>query len=146
MALRWEGRQSTALQCWREGRCKALQCSTAHPVSEDSTTSIDTIDFTTSTVSLSSATSVFPSLPRFPSIIRIHTLIPPAMGIQTALTAHTDMAQVMVDMEWESVVLQLQRRLASAGYYSGARRRDHRGADCNDGSGVTIGTIIDLSC
>jgi hypothetical protein len=139
MALLWEGRRSTALQCWREGRCEALQCSTAHPVSEDSTTSIDTIGFTTSIVSLLSATSVFPSLPRFRSIIRIHTLIPipPAMGIQTALTAHTDMAQVMVDMEWESVVVQLQRRLASAGYYSGARRRDHQGADYNNGSGVT---------
>jgi hypothetical protein len=101
MAPLWEGRQPTVLQCWRDGRCKALQCSTAHPVSEDSTTSIDTIDFTTSTVSLLSATSVFPSLPRFPSIIRIHTLIPPAMGIHTALTAHTDMAPVMAVTGWD---------------------------------------------
>ena len=76
MAPRWDGRQSTVLQCWahrRECRCGALQRLTAHLISEDSTTSIATTDFTTSTVPLLSTTSVFHSLRRFHSITRIPT-------------------------------------------------------------------------
>jgi peptidoglycan hydrolase-like protein with peptidoglycan-binding domain len=53
------------------------------------------IGFIIITVSLLSITSVFRSLRRFRSIIRIHTLIP----IPPA-TVHIDIAQVMAVTEW----------------------------------------------